>query len=95
MSMCISQVPTLHSEYSRKAAENRANAVKELAPGTLRVLRLPAVEAMTGVKKSTIYKAMSKGDFPLPVPIGNRARGWLEGEILAWIEARVNLREVL
>lgn len=95
MSMILSQAPALHSVYSRKAAENRAAAVKELAPGTTRILRLPAVEAMTGVKKSTIYKGMARGTFPKTVPIGDRARGWIEAEVIAWQESRINQREAV
>ncbi len=82
---------TLHSEYSRRAAEGRAAAVREIAPGAARIIRLPHVEAMCGVKKSFIYAEMAKGTFPRAVPLG-RARGWLETEVLDWIEQRAASR---
>lgn len=78
---------TLHSEYSRRAAEGRAAAVREIAPGAVRIIRLPHVEALCGVKKSYIYDAMARGEFPRPVALG-RARGWLENEVQDWITNR-------
>jgi prophage regulatory protein len=48
---------------------------------------------MTGLGRSAIYDAMSKGTFPRQVPLGRRAVGWLENEIAAWIEARLAERD--
>lgn len=81
----------LHSEYSRRSAAGRAAAVQEIAPGTARIIRLHHVEALCGVKKSFIYAAMAKGNFPRPVALGG-ARGWLENEIQTWIADRVASR---
>ena len=60
---------------------------------TLRVLRLRAVKAKTGQATSTIYAAMASGKFPRPIPLGERAVGWLESEIDSWIEACLRKRE--
>ena len=56
------------------------------------IIRLPEVIAKTGLSRSTIYFQISKGNFPKGVPIGDHARGWLNHEIDAWIEARAALR---
>ena len=56
------------------------------------IIRLPEVIAKTGLSRSTIYFQISKGNFPKGVPIGDHARGWLNHEIEAWIEARAALR---
>ena len=53
------------------------------------VLRLPAVQALAGVKRSFIYERMAAGRFPRSFPLGPRARGWLKSEVDAWIAARV------
>jgi len=50
------------------------------------ILRLPAVKAATGLSRSTIYERIRQGTFPLPVPLGRKAVGWLESEIGAWIQ---------
>jgi prophage regulatory protein len=61
----------------------------------MRVLRMPDVEAKTGLKKTVIYDRMAERPprFPLPVPLGTRARGWVEDEIDAWIAQRIAERK--
>ncbi len=63
-------------------------------PSPGRLLRLPGIEALTGLKKSTIYGHMAnKNDpFPAPVRIGARAVAWRESAVLEWIAARVEVR---
>jgi prophage regulatory protein len=55
-----------------------------------RILRLPDVKALTGLSRSTIYLRMSNGDFPKPISLGGKAVGWIEQEIEAWIQTRIN-----
>jgi prophage regulatory protein len=59
-----------------------------------RILRRPAVEATTGLSRSTIYQHMQDGIFPKPIRLGPKAVGWLEHEVIAWIEARTAERDV-
>ena len=56
------------------------------------VLRLRQVEHATGCKKSFIYMAIKRGDFPRPVCLGPRARGWLASDIAAWVASRATSR---
>jgi prophage regulatory protein len=63
------------------------------SPRQLRVLRLPAVKAKTGYPTSTIYEMISRGAFPRPIPLGQRARGWLESEVDAHLERLIALRD--
>ena len=58
-----------------------------------RILRLHEVEALTGRKRSAIYEDIHAGLFPAPVPIGERAVGWLEDELIAWQETCVAARD--
>ena len=67
--------------------------MEALATRPLRILRLSAVKAKTGQAISTIYAAMASGNFPRPIPLGERAVGWLESEIDGWIESRVRTRD--
>lgn len=48
------------------------------------ILRIPDVERQIGLKKSTIYALVQKGEFPSPIRLGNRASGWLLSEINQW-----------
>lgn len=56
-----------------------------------KLLRLPAVEAATGYKRSTLYRLIHKGEFPSPIYLSEtgRASAWIEDEIAAWAEARI------
>ncbi len=51
-------------------------------------LRRPAVEATTGLSRSTIYAMMDRGDFPRPIRIGRRAVAWPESAVLEWLADR-------
>jgi prophage regulatory protein len=74
----------------QRIAESRRRALSAVkAAGLRRILRLPEVEAATGKKRSAIYDGIADGTFPKPVPLGERAVGWIENEILAWQEARI------
>lgn len=52
------------------------------------ILRLPDVIKAVGLRRSAIYEAVRSGDFPRPVALTARARGWLESDIMKWIRSR-------
>ena len=54
-----------------------------------RLLRLPGVEALAGIKKSTIYQLMREGKFPTCVRISRRLSVWPESAVLTWVNARI------
>ena len=53
------------------------------------LLRLPQVEALVGLRRSSIYDAIKRGDFPQPVKLSRRAVCWPESAIQAWIQSRI------
>lgn len=59
---------------------------------TERLLRRPEVEAVTGLRKSAIYKLMKTGAFPPQVKLsGNSpqsAVAWRASDVTAWINSR-------
>ena len=56
--------------------------------GRAKFIRLPAVKDRTGYSKPTIYRKMADGTFPKCRKLGDRAVGWLEHEVDAWIASR-------
>ena len=54
-----------------------------------RFLRLPEVQARTGLSRSTIYVRLDQGRFPRPVSLGSRAVGRIEAEVDEWIRERI------
>jgi prophage regulatory protein len=53
------------------------------------LLRLPDVEARTGLKKSAIYAGMKAGTFPACIKLGPRAAAWPESDISTWIASKI------
>ena len=53
------------------------------------LLRLPDVEARTGLRKSAIYQGMKAGTFPVCLKLGVRASAWPSSSIDAWIAERI------
>lgn len=54
----------------------------------MNILRLPQVLARTGLSRSMTYELMAIGDFPKPRKLGKRAVGWVEADIVNWINSR-------
>jgi prophage regulatory protein len=91
----ISQDREHKAEHRRqRLAESRERALAAVkTAGLRRILRLPEVEAVTGKKRSQIYEDILNGRFPAPVPLGERAVGWIEDEVAAWQNARIAERD--
>lgn len=64
------------------------------------IIRMPELEAITGLARPTIYKRLKDDPtFPRPVPLSNsKSRGapvgWVLGEVQEWVRKRIALREV-
>ena len=58
------------------------------------ILRLPAVIARTGLRRSSIYLRIKRGEFR-PIRLGPRAIGFLGSEIDSWIASRERVPERL
>ena len=52
------------------------------------LLRIREVAHRTGKSKSSIYRDMNSGDFPLPVQTGPRSVAWRSDEVQRWIDTR-------
>ena len=57
------------------------------------ILRLPAVRQRTGLARATIYSKIALGIFPRQIRLGERCVGWVENEIEAWVDQRINETE--
>ncbi|WP_028867888.1 AlpA family transcriptional regulator [Psychromonas arctica] len=61
----------------------------------MRLMKLKEVMNNTGLSRSSVYKYISEGHFPKPVPTGERSVAWLDSEIDDWILERVAQRDEL
>ena len=80
-------IPLKASHFVNVAPHSSGVIIPPAKPGKL--LRLPAVEERTGLKKSTIYSGVCAGTFPAPVRLSARAVAFREEDIDRWISDRV------
>jgi prophage regulatory protein len=52
------------------------------------ILRMPQVEAATGLKASHLYALIARGEFPRGVKLLSQAVGWYTDEIAGWLDTR-------
>jgi prophage regulatory protein len=55
----------------------------------VKLIRIKEVQAVSGLKRSTIYAYIEKGIFPSQIKLGERCVAWVESEILAVNQARI------
>jgi len=54
------------------------------------LIRLSEVQRRTGYSKAWIYRLISQKRFPASIKLGIRSVAFIESEIDAWIEQRIN-----
>ena len=57
-------------------------------PETSQIWRAPRVELETGLCETTIRRKVLKKEFPAPLDLGDRAKGWVASEVIAWKKTR-------
>ena len=57
------------------------------------LVKLPVVREMTTFSSATIYRLISKGEFPKQIKLSERSSGWLLDEIYAWLDEKRSSRE--
>ncbi|TXH09252.1 MAG: AlpA family transcriptional regulator [Spirochaetes bacterium] len=67
--------------------------MKKTTDVKIKLLRRPDVEAMTGLRRSSIYEMMQDNTFPKPVQLNKRMVGWVESEIEGWLEEKIAERD--
>jgi prophage regulatory protein len=55
---------------------------------SIRLIPLPTVEAMTGLRRSALYDLARAGKFPQPRKVTERATRWVESEVAEWCATR-------
>jgi len=76
-------VPT--NPDTRRASIPQPLAAAQVADA---LLRLPTVQAVTGLSKTTIYTLVSRQQFPQPIRRGSRCTRWRSADVTAWLQAQ-------
>jgi prophage regulatory protein len=58
----------------------------------MKIIRLKEVMNLTALGRSTIYAKMAKGEFVKSLKLGGHATGWVESEVLDWINECIQER---
>lgn len=64
-----------------------------------KILRIDQVKVKIGLSRSTIYSRLNPNSrhydplFPKPIHLGIKAVAWIEAEIDAWLQSRIDLRQ--
>ncbi len=66
---------------------------QQVSQSPMRILRLPEVVERVGLKRASIYQHIGQGTFPKQIALGERAVGWIESEIDAWLAERILARK--
>lgn len=72
---------------SAKQAVGTRNAAASLPM----MLRIGAVEQVTGLGKSTIYRLIAANQFPTPVRLTSKVVAWRRSDLERWSQARPNV----
>lgn len=87
---CCDDVPRPIVKHRASTAQPAPMADQVLTAPALthavdRHIRLPEVEQLTGMKRSTIYKRIGEGRFPQQIEAGSAMARWRESEVAAWL----------
>lgn len=55
-----------------------------------RFIKLAEVRTLTTLSTSEIYRRIAADTFPAQVTLGPKSVAWIEAEVLAWCEARID-----
>ncbi|MDC0388552.1 AlpA family transcriptional regulator [Candidatus Thioglobus sp.] len=56
------------------------------------IIKLDEVKRKTTFSESTIYRLMSQGKFPKQVKLAERSCGWVESEVLEYLNKKISNR---
>lgn len=61
-------------------------------PGTCRLMRIREVLKLCGLSRTTLYREIKLHTFPAQVKLSARSVGWLQDDVMQWLDARVAQR---
>jgi len=57
-----------------------------------KIIKLIDVQNITTFSRSTIYRLISQGKFPKQIKLSERSAGWIEQEVLDYLDNCINNR---
>ena len=53
-----------------------------------RIIREKDVDEFCGIRRTQRAELIARGEFPAPIALSTRAKGYLESELIVWQQAR-------
>jgi len=91
------EIDAIKDNSDREIAEGfiRRLLLPEASP-EIRILKLWEVLRLTAMSRSTLYDRIARDGFPRQIHLGvdpkSRAVGWVESEVLRWLQDRIDSR---
>ena len=54
----------------------------------VKIHRVKSLVRLLGISRTTIWRLVKGGDFPKPISLGKRAKGWRREDIDEWVRSR-------
>jgi len=54
----------------------------------MKIIRAKALCQLLSISRSTLWRLEKSGNFPASFSYGKRTTGWLESDIIEWVEKR-------
>jgi prophage regulatory protein len=54
----------------------------------MKILKVKEVVQLTGLSRSTLWRLEQKGEFPKKIALSPNRVGWIEKEMLEWVNSR-------
>lgn len=64
--------------------------MRETSQAPITLLRCKSVLERTGLKRSSLYNLISKGEFPKPIKITAKAAAWPSNDVENWVLERIS-----
>jgi prophage regulatory protein len=58
-----------------------------------KIIRASELPDYCGLRRTQIDTLIERGEFPKPVKLSERRKGWIESELIAWQQSRIAGRE--
>jgi len=58
----------------------------------MKIIKMRTVKQLTTFSSSTVYRLIEKGLFPRQIKLSERSSGWIEQEVLDYLNDRVKER---
>ncbi len=70
----------------------RHQSTTTTAAPPLRLIAIKEVLMLTSLSRSSLYREISAGRFPIAVYLTKQRRAWVESEIISWMQSRADRR---